>query len=82
MKPCFELWDSDSANLLGAYASIPDALADIDRAFPTAELKHQILNLVLTLELGGDDDDTMILLDGPSLYRLLRPIPASELKAS
>ncbi|HEV2127790.1 MAG TPA: hypothetical protein VGR22_04135 [Thermomicrobiales bacterium] len=82
VKPCFELWDSDSANFLGAYESIPDALADLDRTFPTAQLKQQVMDLVLTLELGGDDDDTMILLDGASLYRLLRPIPASELKAS
>lgn len=78
MKPHFELWDSDSANLLGAYESIPDALADLDRAFPTAESKCQVMDLVLTLELGGDDDDTMVLLDGMSLYRLIRPIPASE----
>jgi hypothetical protein len=82
VKPSFELWDSDSANFLGTNASIADALADIGEAFPTAASKSQILNHVLTFELGGDDDDTMVLLDGASLYRLVQPIPPSELKAS
>lgn len=40
VKPRFELWDSDSANLLGSYDSIPDVLADLDNAFPSAEKKH------------------------------------------
>lgn len=82
MKPRFELWDAESANLLGAYESIPDALADITRAFPTAESRNQVTDLVLTLELGGDDDDTMVLLGSEELYRLIRPIPASESIAS
>ncbi len=82
MKPRFELWDTDTANLLGSYESIPDVLSDLNKAFPTAEAKLHIKDLVLTLELGGDDDDTMILLAGPDLYRLTRPLPACEAIAS
>jgi hypothetical protein len=80
MKLHFELWDSESANLLGAYESISGALADLTKAFPTVESKVQIADLVLTLELGGDDDDTMVLLDGAELYRLIQPTLTSEIK--
>lgn len=83
MKPRFELWDSNSANLLGTYESVPDVLADLDKAFPTPESKMQINDLVLTLELDGEDDDAMVLLNGSELfYRLVRPLPASGVMAS
>jgi len=52
-------------------------LADLDKAFPSAKAKTRITDLVLTLELGGDDDDAMVLLNGAELYRLVRPVPAS-----
>lgn len=81
MKPRFELWDSDSANFLGAYESIPDALADLKSAFPTDKSRVPIADLVLTLERGGDDGETMVLLEGADLYRLIRPLPASEMIA-
>jgi hypothetical protein len=31
MKPRFQLWDSDSANLVGLYESIPEIVEDLDR---------------------------------------------------
>jgi len=69
MKPSFQLWDSDTANLVGEYETVPDALADIEKTSTTAEARSQIKDLVLTLELGGPDGDSMVILDGEALYR-------------
>jgi len=69
MKPSFQLWDSDTANLVGVYETVPDALADIEKTSTTAEARRQIKDLVLTLELGGPDGDPVVILDGEALYR-------------
>lgn len=70
MKPRFQLWDSDSANLVGLYESIPEILVDLEKTSSTIEEKAQIRDLVVTLSLGGPNDDSVTILDGETLYRL------------
>lgn len=70
MKPCFQLWDSDTANLVGTYESVPDVVEDLKRTSTTPETREQIKDLVLTLGLGGSDGDSMVILDGAALYLL------------
>jgi len=69
MKPTFQLWDSDTANLVGVYETVTEALTDIEKTSTTAEARYQIKDLVLTLDLGGSDGDPMVILDGEALYR-------------
>lgn len=69
MKPSFQLWDSDTANLVGVYETVPDALADIEKTSTTAKARDQVKGLVLTLELAGTDGEPMVILDGEALYR-------------
>jgi len=82
VKPSFELWDSESANYMGNLCVDRGALADIGKAFPTTASKSQILNLVLTVELDGDDDERWFSSTGRRYVRLVRPDFPSELKAS
>ncbi len=75
MKPSFELWDSESANYMGNLCVDRGALADIGKAFPTNASKSQILNLVLTVELDGDDDERWFSSTGRRYVRLVRRFP-------
>jgi len=70
MKPCFQLWDSETANLVGMYESVPEVVEDLKRTSKTTEARNQIRDLVLTLGLGGTDGESMVILDGAALYRL------------
>lgn len=70
MKPRFQLWDSDSANLVGLYESIPEIVEDLDRTSTSVEAKDQIRDLVVTLSLGDPDGESVTVLDGEALYRL------------
>jgi len=70
MKPCFQLWDSETANLVGTYDSVPDVVEDLKRTSTTTEARNQVRDLVLTLGLGGADGESMVILDGAALYRL------------
>ena len=81
MKLRFQLWDSDSANLVGMYESIPEILEDLDRTSTSGEAKDQIRDLVMTLSLGDPDGESITILDGEALYRLgvrRHPLPEDE----
>ncbi len=73
MKPCFQLWDSETANLVGMYESVSEVLADLTRTSTTVETRNQLRDLVLILALEGAEDESVVVLDGDELYDLCPP---------
>lgn len=76
MKPCFQLWDAATANLVGLYESVSEVLADLVRTSTTVEERDQIRDLVLTLGIHGDEGEAIIVLEGDELLGLVLSSPA------